>query len=423
MPRSAPHICILSDGRRIPFSIQQRPGEPFYFVYFRSPNSMRLERSTKEKSQKRAIDSAHQRIKEEYEPKEVVRVVSWDEAICGLRRQMQVNGNRAATIDDYVDTLNVLRRLFPECQGPGEITAFHAKKFKTEYQTQEYIRHKKPVERNGQPLNDAPKRRGPKPKPKPEPRGYTRKPRTVASRLNKLRVIWSKWFIEELEYLSQNPWEDIAPPKLDKLTPRYLSAEEIQAFFLWLNERWKGWRLPVLFFTVKGMLGNRISELVSLRSEQLQEGRIVFSADETKSREERKAILPADIFTELKTLAGPIYVWEVFPAQLVQKLTELEKPNGKLKRDFSPSRFRWWLQDEIDDYCKAHPTVKRFSAHAFRKRAMTEAYKLGIPLEKAAVAFGCNPNTMRQHYLALDKTAIADEVLTTIADAVKPKAK
>ena len=50
---------------------------------------------------------------------------------------------------------------------------------------------------------------------------------------------------------------------------------------------------------------------------------------------------------------------------------------------------------------------------------MTEAWKLGIPLEKAAVAFGCNPMTMRAHYIALDETAVADEVLTAIAGTMR----
>ena len=50
---------------------------------------------------------------------------------------------------------------------------------------------------------------------------------------------------------------------------------------------------------------------------------------------------------------------------------------------------------------------------------MTEAWKLGIPLEKAAIAFGCNPTTMRQHYIALNETEVADEVLQAIAKSMQ----
>ena len=129
-------------------------------------------------------------------------------------------------------------------------------------------------------------RPGRKPKPATEPTSYNRVARTVASRLNKLRVIWSKWFITELEFCRENPWEEVAPPKLDRLAPRYLTAEEVAAFFAWLIERWENWRLPILFFTVKGFLGNRIRELCALRTEQLREGRVVFAADATKGRKE-----------------------------------------------------------------------------------------------------------------------------------------
>jgi site-specific recombinase XerC len=259
---------------------------------------------------------------------------------------------------------------------------------------------------------------GRKPKPPTEPEVYTRTARTVASRLNKLRVVWSKWLIEELSYLTTNPWEEVAPPKLDKLAPRYLSGEEVREVFAWLSERWLGWRLPVLFFTVKGFLGNRIGELSALRTDQLRDGRVVFAADATKGRKERKAVLPPDVYAELKAQAGQTWVWEKFPEQLRERLEARERWS-KYVKDFSPNRLKWWLQDELAEFNAAHPDRQRVKAHDFRRRAMTEAWKLGIPLEKAAVAFGCNPNTMRAHYIALDETAVADEVLTAIAGTMR----
>ncbi|HZZ79511.1 MAG TPA: hypothetical protein VFE62_13395, partial [Gemmataceae bacterium] len=261
------------------------------------------------------------------------------------------------------------------------------------------------------------KGRGRKPKPRPEPTSYSRAARTIDSRLRKLRVIWQRWLIAELEYFAENPWGEIAPPKLDKLTPRYLTPDEIKTFFEWLTERWLGWRFPVLFFTVKSFVGNRIFELCSLRTEQLQDGRIVFPADAAKGRKERRAFLPPQVFNELRSLAGPIYIWEAYPSELRDRLIARKRPHTNLLPDFCPRRLKHWLQDEIDDYCKSNPEVKRFSAHAFRKRAMTEAWRLGIQPEKAAIAFGCNVRTMMTHYVAMDETATADEVLMAMADA------
>jgi hypothetical protein len=38
----------------------------------------------------------------------------------------------------------------------------------------------------------------------------------------------------------------------------------------------------------------------------------------------------------------------------------------------------------------------------------------GVSYDDAAVAFGCNPQTMRQHYIALDEMAISDRVTDRI---------
>lgn len=414
MQNNPQHVIELADGRRVRFTIKARSKEPFYFVVFRGVEGRRVERSTKEQSKKRAAEEATKIIREEFKPRPT-ESPPWDVAIPNLRKAMEANNNRSSTINDYQETLELLRRFFPASRGPGDITPQLAKQFKAEYLAQPYTRQKKKEPKVW-------KGRGRKPKPRPEPATYARKPRTIDSRLRKLRVIWGRWLIKELEYLSINPWKDVAPPKLDKLTPRYLTPDEIKGFFDWMTERWQNWRFPILFFTVNSFIGNRILELCSLRSEQLQEGRIVFPADEVKGRKERKALLPLELYAELKALAGPTYVWEKFPKQLLERLVTLGKSHNKLLPDFSPKRLKSWLQDEIDDYCKSHPEAKRFSAHAFRKRAMTEAWRLGIQPEKAAIAFGCNVKTMMTHYVAMDEIATADEVMTAIAPVVQPKA-
>ncbi len=72
------------------------------------------------------------------------------------------------------------------------------------------------------------------------------------------------------------------------------------------------------------------------------------------------------------------------------------------------------MQKQIRRYLEEHPTVEPISAHDFRRKAMTAAYRAGAPLDHARVACGCNPNTMRAFYLTLDETEIADEVLRKI---------
>src|SRR5215472_13141817 len=114
MPRQSPHICILADGRRVPFSLKSRPGEPFYLVCFRSPHGQRLERSTKEASLKRAVDAAQAIIQQEYEPNVRPAFVEWDEAVELLRKALAENNNKLKTAKDYLSTIEVLREIYPK---------------------------------------------------------------------------------------------------------------------------------------------------------------------------------------------------------------------------------------------------------------------------------------------------------------------
>ena len=93
----------------MPFSIKSRPGDPFYFVSFRSPVGDRLERSTKETSLKRAEEAAVPIIKEEYEPKTVSVFVNWDETVEQLKTALAQNNNKPKTVKDYLSSIKVLR--------------------------------------------------------------------------------------------------------------------------------------------------------------------------------------------------------------------------------------------------------------------------------------------------------------------------
>jgi len=128
MNRKPQHAVELVDGRLVRFSIKARPDEPFYFVVFRGIDGNRLELSTKEVSQKRALEQASKIIRGEYGPR-ALESPSWEVAIAALRMAMEANNNRRATIDDYQNTLRVLRSFFPASKGPGDITPQLAKQF------------------------------------------------------------------------------------------------------------------------------------------------------------------------------------------------------------------------------------------------------------------------------------------------------
>ena len=79
-------------------------------------------------------------------------------------------------------------------------------------------------------------------------------------------------------------------------------------------------------------------------------------------------------------------------------------------RRFAPERFVNWLEDQAL-VLQGKPEVNKFKLHNFRATAMSRARMAGVTYDDAAVAFGCNPQTMRQHYIALDEVEISDRVM------------
>jgi hypothetical protein len=123
-------VCILSDGRRIKFSIKRRKRDPFYLVKFRGPDGRPRERSTKEAGQRRAVESAIRIIQEEYEPEVVTAQITWEEAIEKLKEGLEGKNLRWATVHDYCCTVHTLRDMFRKAVGPGEITPEMAERYK-----------------------------------------------------------------------------------------------------------------------------------------------------------------------------------------------------------------------------------------------------------------------------------------------------
>ena len=376
-------MCVLEDGRRVRFALKKRPRDPFYLVAFRGPDGSRLERSTKEPSQRRATESATAIIQDEFATKPVVNDLSWDEARDVIVRHMQARNLRPATIDDYRFTLNTLQQAFPKTKGPADITPMMAERYKI-------FRLKLgkavwTVKRQFERLE----------------RGL----RTLAS----ARVC---------KIVTSNPFADIEPPKVERNPPRIIAPEEVQAFFDWLKERWLGWRFPLLFLEVKRLVGCRITELASAATDGLRDGRIRFEAganNEGPKAAERK-VAAASLRRIAEKIAGKKFVFGAFATQLRRVHIKRGNPHHAISvGDFSPGQLRAWLQDEKSLYFEAGIQPQSpFKLHNLRGTAMSKARMAGVGFDDAAIAFGCHPETMRKHYVALDETEISDRVMDKI---------
>jgi integrase len=240
-------------------------------------------------------------------------------------------------------------------------------------------------------------------------------PRSVEGNIGNLNIIYGHWWRDTCKLLTENPFQGVKPPKVDKRPPRIISEEEERKFFGWLSNRWEGWRLPLLFLEVKKVTGCRIGELASATTSNLKDGRLYLEEVTTKGRKQRAVRLPPPLYEELGKLVGSKYIFQAFSGQLRAFHHKRGRANhARVVKSFTPLRLINWLQNQVVEFRKAHPEVKKFKLHNFRGTAMSRARMAGISYDDAAIAFGCNSQTMRQHYITLDEVGICDRVMERI---------
>jgi integrase len=177
--------------------------------------------------------------------------------------------------------------------------------------------------------------------------------------------------------------------------------------------------MPRWFFGVKALTGCRLEDICNLRSDQLQDGRLVFGADLTKNRSERHVVLPADLYAALSGYKGETYLWEKYPPELIEVNRQKGFPTHRQNPEFSPRRLYLWVVQIMQDYQKQ--TGNDLSSHDFRKAAFTRAAEKDVHPKRAAVAFDVTPETMLRYYTATEKKRTADEVLGELAEDLLPK--
>jgi integrase len=329
------------------------------------------------------LDAAVALINEEYSRRPTPDP-TWDDAIETMKRYMRADNLRPGTIQQYEIAAGLLRTAYPNTTGPGQISTAMAQKFKV-------LRLE-----------------------------AKKSPRTVAGNLDNLSIVYGHWWCEVCKILDENPFAGVEPPRQEKRPPRVIEPNELDEFLKWLTARYGEWRLPVLVLEVKSLTGCRIGELASASTASLKDGRLCFEAVTTKERKQRSVRLPPALYEELRQLAGPHFVFERFSDQLRSfHLKRGKTRNAQMVRGFTPHRLVNWLEDRVVEYLKAHPKVKKFKLHNFRGTAMSRARMAGVSYDDAAVAFGCNPQTMRQHYIALDEVEISDRVMEKIQNGIE----
>lgn len=131
--------------------------------------------------------------------------------------------------------------------------------------------------------------------------------------------------------------------------------------------------------------------------------------------------LPAELYTRLNAIKGPAYLWESYPAGLIEAVKRMGCPTHLIKADFAPRRLYNWIETLFIEFGEANPEKPSINSHQLRKRAFTAAWEHGIDPRRAAIAIGCNPDTVMRHYVKLDEQAVTDEVMVKLASKLATK--
>jgi integrase len=241
---------------------------------------------------------------------------------------------------------------------------------------------------------------------------YKRRPTTLAFYLRQLSALWGQFL--ELGYAQVNPWKSVRKPNTDKVRKHVPTEDETGRFMAWVLARYPKWERLHALLNLKALSGCRSSDLCALRTNQLQDGRVVWTADQTKQRDGRAVLVPPELFAALKRLAGPVHLWEHWPEDLKQ----FRPSRNQAVTAFSTRTVFWSMGNIFREFANAHPDQPRFTPHALRRRAITLTVSKTQSVDATAAAIGLNPATARKYYLDSQRAFNSDEVFRLVAGAM-----
>jgi integrase len=317
---------------------------------------------------------------------------TWDDCRTALRRAMEADRLRPASVADALLVFESVRRMFPDLASPADVTPEMAN---------EYKRRRS---------EDARKLSA----------------WTIKGDLACLKAVFGKWLSRECAILdpAANPFACVKAPRCDEPNVRIVTASERAEFNDWFARRWNNWRLPLVYLDVADATGWRATEIASMRADDvLDDGFVRVLAESSKTRRSKHSCLPAALHDELSGCAADGWAFGRFSDELRRRLLLWKRqPHHAAKvKDFTPDRLVGWMQDEIKRFNnlkakaarEADPptTWEPFSLHDFRRTAITTMQMSGISEKETSVLVGATPEVIRKHYEKLDQQRIARRAL------------
>jgi integrase len=246
---------------------------------------------------------------------------------------------------------------------------------------------------------------------------YKRRPTTLAFYLRQLSALWEQF--RDLGYVPDNPWKTVRKPQTDKVRKAVPTEEEINAFFVWVRNRYPKWDRLHALLELKALSGCRSQDICQLRTVQLVKGRVVWSAEQTKQREGRSVLVPDDLFGKLRRLAGPVFLWEHF----LDDIRKFRPSKNRMADTFNPKTVFWVMNNIFREYVEKHPENANLTPHSLRRRAITITVTETQSVDATASAIGLNPATARRYYLDNQRAFNTDEIFRKLSGSLLPKKK
>jgi integrase len=214
-----------------------------------------------------------------------------------------------------------------------------------------------------------------------------------------------------------NPWKTVRKPMTDKQVKPVPTEDQTAHFFAWVKSRYPKWESLHALLELKAFSSCRTGDICELRSDQIQAGRVVWNAEQTKQREGRSVLLPEEMFKTLKRLAGKVYLWE----QFADDLAKFRRSKNRKAKTFTPETVYHVIGNVFREYSDAHPDRPRLSPHSLRRRGITLTVAATQSVDATAAAIGITPACAKEYYVNAQRAFNTDELFRNLSSVLLPK--
>ena len=390
MPRAYSHQARIDETLSVGYSAKARTDRGKWAVSFKSPDGTVYRLTTahdiRGKNPPTAFHAdARDLIRKAYRPQTLLpndHRKGWAELIDEVERTARI---RPETLRGYRSAVKALAEVLPECPGPSDLSPDRVQRF-------------------GRLWLAAPSKKG--------RGGGKRSPITLSYYLRSLSGLCVHLIPD---YLSSNPFTGVKAPKGEKRRKAVPTEATVQTFFTWVKARYPEWTALHALLRLKAVSASRTADLCQLKTDQLKNGRLTFTADIVKTAEERSLPLPADLYATLKVVAGPVWLWE---GQFFEGQKQFRPSKNKPVKAFTWKGVKWTVENLFREFAERHPDVPPLTPHALRRRAITLTVQATGSVDAAASAIGVNAQTARAHYLDTTRAFDTDATLLKTMEAL-----